>query len=142
MTRFHIPPPIIGKGRPRHTKGGRTYTPTRTRKAEALVATIARMAHDGEPLTGPVFVGLAIVHPRPKRIAKAHPLRGCEGSVWCDAGGPHYPDADNVLKLIKAACNGIVYGDDRQVCEVDVKRFWGAVGESCGVWVEVTEAGL
>ena len=41
-------------------------------------------------------------------------------------GCPHIqtPDADNIAKLVKDALNGVAFVDDRQVCELRVRKQW------------------
>lgn len=43
-------------------------------------------------------------------------------------GKPHTqkPDADNLLKLVLDACNGVVYADDAQVARMSIAKRWAA----------------
>ena len=35
------------------------------------------------------------------------------------------PDADNILKIVCDALNGVAYHDDKQIVEAKVCKFWG-----------------
>lgn len=49
------------------------------------------------------------------------------------------PDADNVLKWVKDAGTGVLWGDDSQVCEVRIEKWIAAQGEAPGTQVNVKE---
>lgn len=74
------------------------------------VARAAREVHPGPPLKGPLRCDLLFVFPRPKtRTRKTLP-------------NPRYlheisPDEDNVRKAVYDALKGIVWIDDKQVCQ-------------------------
>ncbi len=90
--------------RPRFGKGGRTYTPAESRKAEARTAAWLRRMFE-EPLTGNVALACLFFRPNRQRI-----------------------DVDNMLKHVCDAANGILWHDDSQVSaitgvvELDVDR--------------------
>lgn len=82
------------KARPRFGRGGRAYTPAESRAAEARAASFLR-AHVPEPMTGNVALACIFYRENKQRI-----------------------DADNMLKLICDAANGILWLDDSQVTAV------------------------
>jgi Holliday junction resolvase RusA-like endonuclease len=82
------------KARPRFAKGGRTYTPAESRKAEARTAAWLRQCFD-EPMTGNVALACLFFRPNRQRI-----------------------DVDNMLKHVCDAANGIIWHDDSQVSSV------------------------
>lgn len=83
----------IPKGRPRHTKGGHTYTPTRTVKAERDLAVAFQEVIHRRPLVGPLAIVTLFFVSTHRRT-----------------------DADNLGKLVlDAATKAGVWEDDSQV---------------------------
>lgn len=82
------------KARPRFGKNGHTYTPAESRAAEARTAAWLRTMFD-EPMTGNVAMACIFFRPNRQRI-----------------------DADNMLKHVCDAANGIIWNDDSQVTAV------------------------
>lgn len=100
MIEIVVPGKPIGKGRPRFTRSGRTYTPAETRDHEALIAWHAKAAMNRRPpLDGPVEVRFLFVRPTRHRI-----------------------DLDNMAKLCLDAMNSIVYHDDTQVHRIEATK--------------------
>lgn len=132
MLSIWIPGPPVAKGRPRVTRQGVTYTPEKTRTWEGVARTFGLQAMAGKPLLSDplrlrVSVLLAVPQswPRWKRAA----------AIAQEVAPTGKPDADNVLKALKDALNGVVWADDAQVCELWVgKRY----AEAPGVLAEVT----
>ena len=102
MTTVTIPGNPTPKGRPRHTKGGHTYTPRQTREAEAIIGWRYRQAggahHDGE-----VAVAVHYVMATHRRV-----------------------DIDNLIKLTLGGLNGFAYKDDAQVTRIEASKEVGA----------------
>lgn len=107
---FTIPGRPRGKERPRMGKGGKFYTPKRTREYEELVAWCARAAYREDPTTLPVRLNLII------RSSKSR------------------ADTSNILKAVEDGMNGVVYVDDRQIKEIHISR---VAGDGEGVDVTV-----
>lgn len=103
----------VAKGRPRFGNG-RAYTDPKTRSFERAVAVLARKAYPGPPLTGPIGLELTFHLPRPKSAPKR--------VVWPAVR----PDLDNQIKGVKDALNGILYGDDGQVCILAARKVYGS----------------
>lgn len=82
------------KARPRFGKGGRTYTPAESRKAEARTAAWLRRMFD-EPMSGNVAMACLFFRPNRQRI-----------------------DVDNMLKHVCDAANEIIWHDDSQVSAI------------------------
>ena len=88
------------------------YTPTDSpvNSFKAVSKLVAKVAMKGlPPFLGPLRVDVEFVLPRPKRL------------VWKNKKMPRErhiikPDRDNLEKSIFDALNGIVWGDDCQVC--------------------------
>lgn len=116
-------PRIATKGRHAHA-----YTPTATLEEEAIVGACYR----GEKYTGAVRLTLHIFKALPKRTPK-NIQRERNLST---------PDADNVLKAVMDALNGIAYDDDSQVCEIHVYKHdkTRRAGDSIRFSVELIDA--
>lgn len=103
-----IPMKAVGKGRPRMSKKGHMYTPKETRDAEDRIRHLVKKGN--VPLIeGPVFVDVRIEVLKGKKTGD-YPLTK--------------PDADNVIKLVLDAMNGVAYKDDAQVCSVTCEKFY------------------
>lgn len=114
-----------GKGRHKtNTKTGHTYTPAETEFAEAEVLRYWENAGKVK-LSGPIGLQVNILHKRPgnhynrtgfSKEGLRHPIPTSK------------PDVDNVLKLVMDALNEHAWDDDKQVCEVVMRRRWGKSG--------------
>lgn len=109
-----FPPEIAGKGRPRFTRSGRTYTPRKTRKAETAVREEFRnvCGERWAKFGGPVKV--SIVYSR--QLAKSNP------KFWAFRQDLGKPDLDNVAKLVLDSLNGLAFADDSQVVEIRMAK--------------------
>lgn len=112
-----------GKGRPRFTRNGHTYTPPETTKYERMIRAMF-MAR----------------YPRAEKIGKDIPVRAKINAYYKipDSAGKgkkqlmraglikptKKADADNVAKVILDALNGFAYHDDAQVVELEVKKIY------------------
>ena len=95
----------IGKARPRVTTHG-AYTPGRTKAAEDTIAKYwmqfgGAACFVGEP---PLKMLVEAFFVRPKGTKRIFPTVK--------------PDADNILKLVEDALNGLAYLDDKQLVDV------------------------
>ena len=106
---------IPTKQRPRFdTRSGRTYTPTKTEKAEKAIKSAWRkqVGHRWMNHSGEVRVMILIERP----LSKSNP------KYWAGKADVMMPDCDNVAKLCCDALNGVAYADDRQVTQLHVIR--------------------
>lgn len=131
MIQFTIPGQPVAKGRPKFTvQGGfaKVYTPKKTADYETLIAGIATRAMAGRaPSDRAIEVLLELRMEIPVSWSKAKRLAASVGTVRATKK----PDADNVLKGVKDACNGIVWVDDSQVVVITVRKLYHA--EPCVV---------
>lgn len=131
MIQFTIPGQPVAKARARVTMVGgfaRAYTPKKTADYEALIAGIAKRAMGAlAPSARPIEVMLELRMEIPTSWTKAKRLAASIGTVRATKK----PDADNVLKGVKDACNGIVWVDDSQVVVITVRKLYHA--EPCVV---------
>lgn len=103
LTSFTIFGEPLPKERPRFG-GRRTYTPKKTVDAERRVVEAFDLAC---PLWDATTDNI--------RLETDFYRKG-----WRSA------DGDNLMKLVSDALNGVLYRDDKQVCEGEFRRFYGA----------------
>lgn len=131
MIQFTVPGQPVAKGRPKFTNVGgfaRAYTPKKTQEYENKVAAIARAAMRGiKPSSSPIEIMLELRMEIPASWTKAKRLAAALGTVRATKK----PDADNVLKGIKDALNGVCWVDDSQVVVLTVRKLYAA--EPCVV---------
>lgn len=136
MIVFTVPGQPVGKGRPRIGKVGnhaRMFTPAKTASYEGMVAMAAQQAMQGGALLeGPVRTLLRMTLAVPASWSRKKQEQAMAGLIRPTTK----PDADNVVKAIFDAINGVVWRDDVQVVELGVTKFYGAVP---GVSVRIEE---
>lgn len=123
---FTVPGEPKGKGRPRVGMRGKKpimYTPPETVAYEERIMEEALLAMDRElaaKIHGPVRLELRIFHP----IRESWPKKKQEAARAGQMVPTMKPDADNVLKAVCDALNGVLWLDDVQVVSVGMsKRF-------------------
>jgi Holliday junction resolvase RusA-like endonuclease len=121
---FTVPGQPVAKGRPKiGSRNGQPmmYAPERTVSYESTVKLFAAQAMRGRPLiTGPVrlVMNVALQIPASWSGKKQRAARTGESLPTGK------PDADNVIKMICDALNGVVWKDDTQVVNIDMcKRY-------------------
>ena len=125
---FSVEGTPIGKGRPKFARRGNfvsTYTPTKTRDYESLIAEAARIAMStAEPLKTPVAAYIYITVPIPQSYSKKRSAACLDGSERpCKK-----PDCDNIVKAFLDAMNKIVYEDDSQIVSIHATKRYGLIG--------------
>lgn len=120
---FTIPGKPCGKGRPRFTKSGHTFTPEKTANYETLVKLAFKQAYpDAEPIAAKTAVVAKITayFPIPQSASKKQRGKMAGGLVLPTTK----PDTDNIAKIVLDALNGIAYHDDAQIAQLTVlKRY-------------------
>jgi len=110
VIRFVVPGTPVGKGRPRFTRAGHTYTPEKTREFEEKVQACWR-TQSGKYFAGrvPLLASVVSYFPVPKSVSR----KKAEAMV----GTFHVarPDSDNLAKSILDSLNGFAYPDDAAV---------------------------
>lgn len=129
---FEVPGKVIGKARPRFTRSGQTYTPSRTRLYEREIRQ-AFIAAGGSAISGPVHVDIEATTGVQKSATKGQRVRRLAG----DELALTKPDLDNVEKALLDALNGAAYGDDVSV--VSVRKIKGRYEETPRLIVRVRE---
>lgn len=123
---FDVPGQPVGKGRPRASrtpKGVRLHTPEKTASYEALVATAAQGAmRDTVPFEGPCEVIMEIRMAVPLSWSTKKRNQAFDGALL----PTKKPDADNVIKAVFDAINGVVWHDDVQVVQLAATKRYSA----------------
>ncbi len=124
---FTIPGDPKGKGRPRFTSvNGRSmiYTPKATREAEETVKQAYSRAYPGVSFgSAPVSIQVRAYMPMPKNASRTLKTEMLSGIVR----HTHKPDADNILKLVCDALNGLAFDDDKQIIAVWCEKHYSDV---------------
>jgi Holliday junction resolvase RusA-like endonuclease len=115
-----------GKARPRVNRNGHTWTPAKTKNAEAHV----RAAWDraGRPTIPRDIPIRAIVQMILQRPASHYKTNGGLSAVGRAAGfvPRKKPDVDNAAKLILDALEGYAYPHDVAIVSLTVTKQWGS----------------
>lgn len=122
---FEVPGRPQGKGRPRaYARGGhaRVYTPEKTVTYENWIRMCYLAAHGHTCLAAPVTLTVDACFTVPKSYSKAR-AASCKAN---ETRPTVKPDADNVLKAVADALNGVAYRDDSAVVEMHVAKRYGA----------------
>lgn len=118
--RFEIPGKPVGKARPR-VYGKHAMTPESTVLYENLVKMMALQAMaGGRQLSGCLSLEVAILHAIPKSTPKSKVRDFVTGAVRPRSK----PDADNVVKIIADALNGVMYHDDAAIVEIIARKYY------------------
>lgn len=128
--KFTVPAIPIAQPRQRQrvaTINGRpmamNYTPTKSpvNAFKATVRMAAQQVYSGPPLTGPLWMELVFVFPRPGRL------------IWKKRPMPRErhaskPDRDNCEKSVMDSLKGLLFIDDGQICDGPIQK-WIAAGD-------------
>lgn len=120
-----------GKGRPRFTKTGHTYTPEKTKNYEELVrfSFISKCLDDTKEakkpklIENPVQAQILAYFGIPKSYSKKKRQQCLENKL----PATNKPDTDNIAKIILDSLNGYAYVDDKQVVDLAVTKLWSDV---------------
>ena len=127
----------VAKGRPRMTKAGRVYTPSKTRAYEERIRQLTAIEMVGRSATeSPVIVHVAAVFESPPSWSRAKRLAVLQGGAFHAIK----PDVDNVVKTaLDGICfeNGAVR-DDKQIVELCAFK---AYGPHARLMIDVFEIG-
>jgi Holliday junction resolvase RusA-like endonuclease len=121
---FTVPGEPRGKGRPRFSRTGHTYTDSETKAYENKIIAYYRKAHGATKVPDTAFVCVDVVAylPIPKSATKAQVV-GMAGKTILPS---RKPDVDNILKAVLDALNGVVYKDDARVHRTSCVKFYSA----------------
>ena len=116
---FTVPGAPVGKGRPRFTKSGHTYTPEKTKAYEEKVVQCWKCQSGKGFAAGiPLIAHITAYFPVPKSVSKAkrEAMEGTFHTKKCDA--------DNLCKAIFDALNQHAYQDDSAVQIGGCYKIW------------------
>ena len=114
-----------GKARPRIIRRGgkvQAYTPEKTRVYERTIAAAYRVKYNFQ-FQDAVAVLVHAYYGIPKSASSEKELRMISG----EERPLKKPDADNILKAVLDALNGVAYRDDSQVVEATVKKYYSKI---------------
>ena len=120
--KFTVPGEPKGKGRPRFSRNGHTYTPKETASYENLVKLEYERQCQGqrfEPVTM-LKMNIAAYFRIPKSASKAKRKKMLLG----DLRPTKKPDMDNIIKIIADSLNGLAYHDDAQIVSAAVDKYY------------------
>lgn len=118
-----------GKARPRFTKKGRAYTPQQTKDYEDLIKYEFIRQCGNNPTDKPVSLSVTAYFKIPKGTSKIKSKKMASGLIK----PTKKPDADNIIKAVADALNGIAYLDDKQIVECSCYKKYDFAGS-----VEIT----
>ena len=121
---FVVPGEPKGKGRPRMTRSGHTYTPKDTEVYENLVRhSFLGRYDDFTPIEGSLTVYINAVYSIPKSASKKKRQQMLNREIR----PTKKPDVDNITKAILDSLNQITYRDDSQVTSLIVTKEYGDI---------------
>lgn len=117
--RFEVFGEVIGKGRPRFTKSGRTYTPKKTLDYERAIkrAYLNKYTYLSKR-------SLRIKICAYLEVAKSHSNIKKQKILDNELQCTKKPDIDNITKIVLDALNKVAYQDDTQVVELVAIKRW------------------
>lgn len=111
----------VGKGRPRFTKQGRTYTPKKTKEYETRVRR-AWIEAGGPYLDGNIRIHVDAYFKMPAGWSRK------KQDAMIGEPCAKKPDSDNILKSILDGLQGVAFEDDKQVTYCSVGKYWSRSG--------------
>jgi Holliday junction resolvase RusA-like endonuclease len=116
---FTIPGEPEGQGRPRGTRDGHFYTPTKTREYVGMIKMLAfEQMKSRQPMTGPCRVQIIAY----QSIAASISLKQKTQMLFGLILPTKKPDLDNIIKAILDGCSKIVFDDDKQVTTINAQK--------------------
>lgn len=127
MIQFTVYGEPVAQGRPRATTIGgkaRMYDPEKSSDYKHYVRLAAQQHAPAVLLEGPLGIAVTAYRPMPKYLSK-NPIKAAAAERG-DIFPVSKPDADNYLKGITDALNGVMWKDDSQVVDAFVKKRYSA----------------
>lgn len=127
-----IPIIPVPKGRPKFTRTGHGYTPTKTKEYEKKIA-MFYSANCGEKFDGAIKVYLNFFMPIPTSTSKKKRELMLANEIKHTV---HTGDLDNLVKSVADSINGIAYKDDSQITTIYANKRYG---ETPGIELKIIE---
>ena len=128
--KFTIPGPPKGKQRPRICRvNGRSmaYTPKETIEYERLVrASYTAVSKVKFERNLPIEISILALYSVPKYVSRKTKELMLNGRLF----PTKKPDADNIIKVILDALNGLAYQDDAQIYRVYFEKMYAEIPET------------
>jgi len=122
---FFIPLAPKGQARARHmvAANGRaiTYKSGKQRLEENKLAAYMIQAADGRRLSGPLRLQLVAHIPIPDSWPKRRKAAALSGEVWPEKK----PDLSNVVKNVEDVAQGLLFDDDKSICQLLCSKAYG-----------------
>lgn len=124
---FRVDGEVVPKARPRFTRSGKIFTPKSTTDYENRVkaAYMVECPFGVVFPTEPLEIVLNVYMGMPKSATKKAKLE-----MLMHKFPTKKPDADNLLKSVADALNGVAYTDDSQIVSATVRKFWSEQGSA------------
>ena len=126
---FEILGSPIGQGRPKFSNingHAKAYDPEKSRNYKAYVRMLATQAmkeNDFEMITGPCAIKIWAYFDVPKSKSKKFK----EAALASKERPTKKPDADNIVKAILDALNGLMYKDDSCIVELSCVKYYSDI---------------
>jgi Holliday junction resolvase RusA-like endonuclease len=123
MISFTVYGEPVAQGRPRFTTVGgfvRAYDPAKSRQYKDYIRLAAAEHKPDKPFEGPLELHVTVCRSIPKSFSR----RKAEAAEKGEIRPITKPDADNYLKSVKDALNGIIWRDDSQIVRVVVEKYY------------------
>ena len=116
---FTIPLEPVALGRPRMTKSGIAYTPAKSKNAKSHIAYCVQQEWQDKPLDRPLSIAVKLFFSIPKNLDTKKNAAVLDADLM-----PHTkkPDADNCLKTVCDALNGVLWRDDSVISAVHIEK--------------------
>lgn len=115
-----------GQARARHmvTKRGVgiTYKSGKERLAENKLAALMVEAAKGKRIDGPIRLQVVAYIPIPNSFSKAKKSAVGRGELWPEKK----PDLDNIVKHVLDVSQGLLFDDDKSICQIVASKAYGA----------------
>lgn len=118
--RFAISGNVVPWARAGRGRSGHSFTPAKQRNYMNVIKDACDQAMEGRPpMEGPLAMDVVAVYPWPKSTPKKR--REAPDGAWKYTK----PDADNIIKIVKDAIEGIAYVNDAQVSAEQARKLLG-----------------
>lgn len=117
-----VPGEPVAKARPRMTRTGHVYTPSKTHHYEYKISLLGLKAMAGKsPLEDSLHIDILVIVSVPKSWSEKRKNEALAHKVYPSGKG----DLDNFVKSALDGINGVIFKDDSQVCSLGARKIYG-----------------